>query len=332
MHELRKDPLLGRWIAVLSESKTPADYSALPSREALSHCILCDAGTGNGPQVMASMEVPGDDAWTVRAVESPSPVFEPMDELGRRGMGMYDKMNSSGAHEIIIESPQHGPPPEDQGNEHMKTVLMMQRERLLEMAKNQKIRYILVSKNTGILAGSVNSHPHSQILATPIIPLRIKTELDGSREYFEYKERCIFCDIIDEEARTGQRTIMRTEHFLAFCPYASKFPFEFWIIPLKHSCAFQDMTEEQISDLAPLMSELFRKLRRLLNEPSYSYVIHTSPNSIPRRNLWHTLGEDYHWHIEVAPRLLRASGFEWGSGFYVNTTSPEDAAQYLREA
>jgi UDPglucose--hexose-1-phosphate uridylyltransferase len=241
-------------------------------------------------------------------------------------------MFSVGAHEIIVESPDHKVPPEDRGEEHMRAVIRMQRDRFVDIARNEKIRHIIIAKNTGLLSGVVNSHPHSQVLAAPVIPLRIKSELDGSKEYYAYKERCIFCDIRDEELRVENRVVKKSKHFLAFCPYASKFPFEFWVMPMKHSCAFQEITDDEIDDLGTLMTELFIGLRRLLNEPSYSYIVHTAPTNIPRRNLWHTLGEDYHWHIEVAPRLLRASGFEWGSGFYVNTTSPEDAARYLREA
>jgi UDPglucose--hexose-1-phosphate uridylyltransferase len=331
-HELRKDPLLGRWVVVYRNSKGPEDYPVLPTRPEDEHCFLCDVGVEGGPEIASTIVVPESTYWKVNAIRSRDPVLEPMDDLGRRGVGMYDKMNSAGIHEIIVESPSHKEHPEDHGEDQMLAVLQMQKERFLEIGRDEKVRYILISKNTGLLAGSVNSHPHSQILATPVIPLRIKTELDGSRQYYEYKERCIFCDFIDEEARTEERTIERTKHFLAFCPYASKFPFEFWVMPLRHHCAFTDMVEDEAIDLSALLARLFKKLRVVLNEPAYSYVIHTAPNRIPRRNLWHTLGEDYHWHMEVAPRLLRASGFEWGSGLYTNTTAPEDAARYLREA
>lgn len=280
----------------------------------------------------ASLMLPGSTFWTVRTVKSTMPVLEPSDDLGRRGVGMYDRMYSAGLHEIIVESPDHAIQPEDRGDEYMQVVIRMQRDRFVEMAKNEKIRHIIISKNTGLLSGVVNSHPHSQILAAPVIPLRVKSELDGSKEYYAYKERCIFCDIRDEELRAGERVVLKSKHFLAFCPYASKFPFEFWVMPLRHSCAFQEITDAELDDLGSMLAVLFRKLRALLKEPAYSYIVHTAPTNIPRRNLWHTLGEDYHWHIEVAPRLLRASGFEWGTGFYVNTTAPEDAARYLREA
>ncbi|MDP1758660.1 MAG: HIT domain-containing protein, partial [Thermodesulfovibrionales bacterium] len=150
--------------------------------------------------------------------------------------------------------------------------------------------------------------------------------------YYSYKERCIFCDIIREELRYGQRVIFETKKFIAFCPYAQISSFEFRIIPKRHSCAFQEIDSEEMEDLALMLSAMMKKLGTILKNPPYNYIIHTAPNMIPRRDHWHTLGEDYHWHIEVMPRLTRVSGFEWGSGFYVITTSPEDAAKYLREA
>lgn len=336
MHELRKDPVLSRWVAVLKDSRGPDAYEVLKRRVEASECIFCAGKESETSPEKASFRPEGSQpdtpGWEVRVIESLSPVLEPEGELGRKGLGMYDKMNSLGVHEVIIEGPGHDAPPEDLGPEHMRKVIDMQTMRIREIEKNEKIRYVLISKNSGMLAGSAYSHPHSQVLATPVIPMRIKAELDGAKDYYAYKERCIFCDIIDEETRRGERVIAQSGHFIAFCPYASKFPFEFWVMPLRHNCSFKEITADEARDLSVLMASLLRKMRTVLREPSYNYVIHTAPNMIPRKNLWHTLGDDFHWHIEVVPRLIRASGFEWGSGFYVIATSPEDAAKYIREA
>jgi UDPglucose--hexose-1-phosphate uridylyltransferase len=169
-------------------------------------------------------------------------------------------------------------------------------------------------------------------MATPIIPKLIKEELDGAKQYYAYKERCIFCDIMREESRVGDRVICETSDFFAFSPFAPKFPFESWILPKKHGCAFQDIAESEMEDLSLMLLAMLKKMRKVLGDSPYNYFIHTAPNRIPRRNHWHTLGDDFHWHIEIMPRLLMTSGFEWGSDFYVLTTSPEDAAKYLREA
>jgi UDPglucose--hexose-1-phosphate uridylyltransferase len=135
-----------------------------------------------------------------------------------------------------------------------------------------------------------------------------------------------------EELRVGDRLIFETRDFLAFTPFAPKFSFEFCILPKKHGCAFQDIKESEREDLSTMLLTMLRKMRRVLKDPPYHYVIHTAPNRVPRRNHWHTLGDDFHWHMEIIPRLPGARGVEWGSDFYVLTTSPEDAAQYLREA
>jgi UDPglucose--hexose-1-phosphate uridylyltransferase len=303
MHELRKDPVLSRWVAVLENSLGPGDYDLFHKEEKGGQCVLCLTG--------------GSD-WLVKSIQSPTPLLVPEGELGRRGVGMYDKMNSIGVNEIIIESPEHDKPPEDLGPEQMKRVMELMKERLLEIAKDERLRYVLLCKNSGLLAGSLSSHPHSQLIATPVIPMRIKAELDGAKTYYAYKERCIFCDMLDEELRVRSRV-------------ASKFSFESWVVPKRHMCEFQSMSPEETEDLGHVMTSLLRKMRSVLREPSYSYVVHAAPQRIPKRNHWHTLGDDYHWHIEIVPRLFKTSGFEWGSGFYVLSTSPEEAARYLRE-
>lgn len=330
-YQLRKDPVISRWVAVQKKSLHPDEYDVLARRKQEGSCPLCI-----GPQEQALTETASvrgtDGKWILRAVKNPACVMDTDADLGRRGLGMYDMMNSFGVNEIIIESPEHSRPPEELGPEHMAALMGLKRSRMAAIEQDERIRTVLLCKSSGMLAGTVNTHPFSQLLASPVIPLRLKTELDGAKVYFSHKDRCVFCDMLDEEQRTASRVIATTEHFLAFTPFAPKFPFEIWVMPLKHSCAFTEATPEQVNDLGRLMTSLLRKLRAVFKDVSYSYVIHTSPSRIPKRGPWHTLGEDFHWHIEIAPRLLRAEGFEWGSGFYVVATSPEDAARHLREA
>ena len=336
MHELRKDPLMNRWVAVLSDSMAPGEYH-LPEEEAKeSECVLCSGREKETPLEITAIRGngshPNDPGWLARVIPSFKPILNVEGDLGRRGVGMYDRMNSIGANEIIIETPEHNKADGDIGFEQMVRIVSLYKERIADLEKDLRLRYILIYKNSGREAGAVYSHPHSQVIATPIIPRRIKEELDGAKQYYSYKERCIFCDIIREELRYGQRVIFETKRFITFCPYAQISSFEFRIIPKRHSCAFQEINSEEMEDLALMLSAMLKKLGTILKNPSYNYIIHTAPNMIPRRNHWHTLGEDFHWHIEVMPRLKKASGFEWGSGFYVVTTSAEDAAKYLREA
>lgn len=335
MHELRKDILLGRWVAVLSESMSPSDYRLHQTVHNEESCVFCQGRENETPREIAAIRAsgtrPNSPGWFVRALPSSKPLFQIEGDLGRRGVGIYDRMNSIGANEILIESPRHNIRPEDTGLEQMIRVITIYRDRMADLEKDSRLRYILIYKNSGKDAGETISHPLSYLTATPVIPMTVKDELDNAKQYFSYKERCIFCDIIREELRVGERIILETKNFIAFCPYAAQFPFESWIIPKRHSCAFHEVTYEEIEDLGLILMTTLRKLRKLFNELPFNYFVHTAPNMVPRRNHWHTLGEDYHWHLEIMPRLIRTSGFEWGSGFYILSTSPENAAKYLRE-
>ena len=338
INELRKDPLLGRWIAVLCNSLPPSEYHIQensPERLQQDTCFLC-AGreSETPPEIMIVPNTSSSDAsapWWTRVIPNIDPVFKVEGDLGRRGEGMYDKMNGIGANEIIIESPHHTVQPEDMGLEQMTRVIHTYRDRMADLENDSRLRYTLIYKNQGRSAGALGSHPVSHLASTPVIPKRVKEELDGAKQYFTYKERCIFCDVVREELRVGSRVIIETRYYAAFCPYASKFPFETWILPKKHSCAFQDTQPHELEDLALILLSVIKKLRMLFPDLSYNYFIHSAPNRVPRKDHWHTLGEDYHWHLEIMPRFLRTSGFEWGSGFYILPTSPEDAAKYLRE-
>jgi UDPglucose--hexose-1-phosphate uridylyltransferase len=336
LHELRKDPLLGRWVAVLNQSKAPSEYVLFPDETDEKDCLFCAGREGELPPEIMSIQNPNPSGssskWWTRVIPNLSPVFRVEGDLGRKGEGMYDKMNSIGANEIIIESPFHAVKPEDIGLEQMARVLTTYRDRMADLEKDPRLRYTLIYKNSGSSAGALYSHPMSLLASTPVIPKRVKEELDGAKQYFAYKERCIFCDLVREELRFGSRVILETRSFVAFCPYASKFPFESWIMPKRHSCAFQDIRADEIEDMALILSSVLKKLRHIFDSVSFNYFIHSAPNRIPRKNHWHTLGEDFHWHLEIMPRLLRTSGFEWGSGLYILPTSPENAAKYLREA
>lgn len=335
LHELRKDPLLGRWVAILNTSRAPGDYEIVPEENDTDSCVLC---AGREKETFpAIMTIPKQDAacsgheWWTRVIPSYSPIFRVEGDLGRKGEGMYDKMNGIGASEIIIESPYHDVRPEDIGLDHMVRVITTYKTRMIDLEKDPRLRYTLIFKNSGKDAGALFSHPMSNVASTPVIPKKVKEELDGAKEYYAYKERCIFCDIVREELRVGSRVIIETRNFVAFCPYASKFPFETWIVPKNHNCAFHDINEEETENMAIILSSVLKKLRGAFTSIPLNYFIHSAPNRIPRKNHWHTLGEDFHWHLEIIPRLLKTSGFEWGSGFYVLPTSPEQAAQYLKE-
>lgn len=338
MNELRKNLLHGRWIEVLSESKRPLEYLLPPVKSSgEAACVLCTGKEKETPKEVASIRrtgtMPNTPGWWVRAIPSFKPIFQVEGNLDRRAAGIYDKMNSVGANEILIESPDHNIKPEDMGLEQMVKVIKLYRDRITDLIRDLRLRYIFIFKNSWLDPWQENfSHPVSFLMATPIIPKKIKDELDNAKQYYDYKERCIFCDIIREELRVGERVILETRNFLCFCPYASSFPFESWIIPKKHSCDFHAISNEEVEDMGFALMSMLQRLKVVFEmEPPFNYFLHTAPNRVPRRNQWHTLCDDYHWHLEIIPRLERKSGFEWGSGLFIQTTSPEKAAKYLRE-
>lgn len=338
MYELRKDPILNRWVAVLKDSKPPGYYfETMPYPVPASKgndCMLCTGKEHETSEIFAVRDNGSENNisnWRTRVIPRPYPIFRIEGDLGRRGVGMYDIMNSIGANEIIIESPSHNTQPEDIDASQMAIVLMTYKHRISELEKDTRFRYTLIHKDFGKIAGELYDHPHSQVVATPVIPKGIKEELDGAKAYYHYKERCVFCDIINEELRAGKRVIVETGNFLAFTPFAPRYPFEYWIMPRRHNCAFQDISNAEIEDLAAILSLTIKKMRLLLKNPPYNYTLHTAPNRMPRKDHWHTLGEDFHWHIEIMPALTQRSGFELDSELYIIATSPEDASRHLRE-
>jgi UDPglucose--hexose-1-phosphate uridylyltransferase len=340
MHELRKDPLLGRWVIIAKDmTKGPSDYIfEQEEKDDQENCLLCSGNEGKTPpEILAYREPrtsPNTPGWWTRVFPNNYPVLKVEGELNRQGVGMYDKMNGIGAHEIIVESPDHKKRPEDMDIVQMERVVLTYRDRISDLEKDSRLRYILIFKDYGssvTLNGPWSLHPHSQLIATPVIPKGIKEELDGAKSYYDYKERCIFCDIMREEIRIGARIVEERGSFIAFCPFAPISPFEVWIIPKRHSCSFTEIKKEETVDLAGIMRSVLLRIREVLNRPPYSYALHTAPNRVPRREHWHTLGDDFHWHLEIVPRITRVAGFEWGAGFYIISTPPEEAAKYLRE-
>jgi UDPglucose--hexose-1-phosphate uridylyltransferase len=328
MAELRREPIALRWVVIMtSETKGPDDYLVFrkPYREIepIEPCPFCAGNEVHTPQQILSLEGKEKGKWAVRVVPNKFPFFRIEGELDKRPDGMYDLMNAIGAHEIVIETPYHEGAWARMDSDQMERVLRAYRERASDLARDRRFRQVLILKNH---PGIYNLHPHSNILALPVIPRRIDEEIGGTLDYFRRKERCIFCDIIKEEITSGKRLILETDYFLSFCPFASRYPFETWIIPRRHSPDFVSIRDEEMRDLASVMGNVFRRLFLLLQDPPYSFAIHSSPI----QEKYHR--SEYHWHMEIRPRIGLREGFEWATGFCVNPTPPELAATYLREA
>jgi UDPglucose--hexose-1-phosphate uridylyltransferase len=204
-------------------------------------------------------------------------------------------------------------------------VLWAFRERVQDLKQDRRFRYIIIFKNHGSAAGASLEHPHSQLIALPIVPREVKDEVDGARTHYTFKERCVFCDIIRQEASDDRRMIAETGDMVAMAPYAPRFPFETWILPKRHQAHYEDAARHEYASLARLLGEILRRMSKALQNPPYNLLIHSAPLSEPA-------GDFYHWHVEIIPKLTKVAGFEWATGFYLNPTSPEEAAAVLREA
>jgi UDPglucose--hexose-1-phosphate uridylyltransferase len=233
-------------------------------------------------------------------------------------------MNGIGAHEVIIESPDHNTDLADLSEQKIEDVLWAYRDRMLDLAKDQRFKYLLIFKNHGSAAGASLEHTHSQLIATPIVPKRVMEKIEGAQKYFEYKERCIFCDVIRQELESAVRIVIENDFYVSKMPFAPRFPFETVIYPKKHSSVFEQSTKTEFVHLSKILKETLQRLNQALNRPAYNFIIHTSP-------LRNHVGEMFHWHMEIMPKLTKVAGFEWGSGFYINPTPPEAAAKFLRD-
>jgi len=340
MPELRKDPIIGRWVIISVErAMRPNDFKVSHAEDGEEDfCPFCEGHEDHTPPEIFAMRRPGSErnkpGWDTRVVPSISGRFTIHGNLERRGIGMYDVMNPIGAHEVIIESPTHYIDISQMDVDKLELALDTAVLRIVDLERDQRFKYCLLFKNHGARAGGSKTtrHVRSQIIATPVTPTRVKEELRGSRIYYQYKERCLFCDIIRQELESGIRVVVDSMHMVAITPFASRFPFEIWILPKKHCADFINIQRDELKDLARVMKIVFSKLYKGLNDPPYNYMLHTAPFRREKRSgYWLTIKEDYHWHIEVTPRITQVAGFEWGSGFYINPTPPEDAAKYLRE-
>jgi UDPglucose--hexose-1-phosphate uridylyltransferase len=246
--------------------------------------------------------------------------------LDRQGEGLFDKMNGIGAHEVIIETPRHEETLATMEEGDVERVLWACRERVQDLKQDRRFRYIIIFKNHGAAAGAHLDHSHSQLIALPIVPREVRDEIDGARVHYTAKERCVFCDIVRQETQENRRVIAENADMVAVAPYAPRFPFETWILPKRHQASFEDAPRHEYAALGRLLGDILRRMNRSLRMPPYNLLIHSAPLHES------AAAEFYHWHVEIIPTLTKVAGFEWATGFYLNPTSPEEAAQVLRDA
>jgi UDPglucose--hexose-1-phosphate uridylyltransferase len=323
--QLRRDPITQSWVNLEDEGEN------LPTRED-APCPLCPGQGGLSPQTL--YEYPGGgSSWQVRVVPHPRAIYRIEGDAQRRAEGIYDKMRSLGAHEVVVENPSHDLQLSQLTNENVAQVLRAYIARVKDLKKDRRFRYVTVFRNHGALAGGEFEHPHSEITATPFIPRRVGYELRSSMRYFELKERCLTCDIAGQEIAQKIRIVDQLGSFVAFCPFAARVPYETWLLPLKHNSSFEeDLTDwDQQLCFARLLKSVLLRLEAVA--PTYHLVLHSSPNLAAKfqsDGIWRTLEDDYHWHVEILPVLPSKAKSYALKEVYYNSLLPEIAAQTLR--
>ena len=331
MPELRRDPVIGRWVIISTErAARPSDFK-LESDPATDpkNCPFCPGNESMTPPEILSYHEPGRQAnqsgWWLRVVPNKFPALKIEDDIRRQGDGMYDRMEGFGAHEVLIETPNHRHDISDLDDRRVEDILWAYRDRIMDLKRDPRMEYVLIFKNRGSAAGASMAHSHSQLIATPMVPIRVRQEMEGAKTYYNYKERCVFCDMIRQESSDKARIVAENDGFVVFEHYASRFPFETCVLPKNHLSHFENLQKHEIVSMSAILKTTLKKINRTLSNPPYNYIIHTAPlkeSEVPH----------YHWHLELMPNLTKVAGFEWGTGFYINSMAPEAAAQYLREA
>jgi len=328
--ELRRDPVVGRWVIISTErARRPSDFVAPTSPPLGGPCVFCPGQESRTPDevwcLRPAASVPNGSGWLVRVVPNKFPALRIEGELEPSGEGLYDRMNGLGAHEVVIETPDHDARIERLPVSHLAEVLRAYRDRILDLAKDARLEYVMVFKNQGERAGASMFHAHSQLIATPIVPIMVGEELAGGLQHFRMKRRCIWCDIVRQERQGGGRVVLEREGFIALAPFAPRFPFETWVLPTEHRSAYEETPLDELLALADVLSDTLARMDRTLSVPPYNLVLHSAPLRIGAI-------DHFHWHLEIIPILTKVAGFEWGTGFFINPTPPEEAARYLREA
>lgn len=330
MPDLRKDPVLGRWVIMTTERVRPlSDFRGPRAHRRPAPCVLCPGHEQETPREVlayrdASSGATDTPDWRVRVVPNKFPALRSEGDLERRGHGLYDVMNGIGVHEVIVESPDHD---RDLGSlplPAVEDVLRAYRDRIMDLKRDGRFRAIVIFKTHGLAAGAALDHPHSQLLATPILPAVLGEELLQARAYHDYRERCLLCDILQQELDDGTRLVEVGEHVVAFAPFAARNPFETWIAPRRHAAAFESVWAAEQHDLATVLHSVLGRLHRTLDDPPFTLLLHSAPFA-------EVESPAFHWHVEIVPHLLPTSGFDGASGFPVNPLLPEDAARFLRE-
>jgi UDPglucose--hexose-1-phosphate uridylyltransferase len=333
MSELRFDPIRRRWTIIATERRLRPHEFAVPRPAEPADFGACPFEHGSEPATPPEIaSYPGGAEWQVRVVPNKYPAVSHDGPLAAESSGLFRRLSGVGSHEVIVETPEHHRDMADMAPEEIAAVLRVWRDRLQDLRSDRRLRYVLLFKNHGREAGASLAHPHSQLLATSVVPEFVKDELASARAHYRRTHRCIFCELIDEELARRERVVLAHDGVVALSPWAALFPFETWLLPRAHSHDFGATPDSDLLRLATALRDLLRRLSSVLADPAFNLILHTAPLRRPTRRSTDATAHSYHWHLELIPRISHIAGFEWGSGYSINHTTPEEAARYLREA
>jgi UDPglucose--hexose-1-phosphate uridylyltransferase len=324
--ELRKDPITRSWVITGDDAPSPREER---------FCPYCPDSPDAGQVVSTAPAVEGGP-WSARAVVHPSPLYRIEGDPLRQGDGIYDKMRSVGAHEVLVENPRHDRQLWNARDSEVEQFLALAAQRVIDLKRDRRFKYVSVFKDYGTVAGQEFSHPTTQLVATTFVPRRVLYELRAAREYFLQKERCVFCDILSQDERQAVRIIEKRGEYLALCPYAPRVPFETWLVCRVHESSFERWALQKtaaLRDMAVLLRRTLNRIRSLSD--GFHLVLHTSPNSLHRSDTlgyWQTIDDDYHWHIEILPIISGKVKSYTVKEVYFTPITSETAAARLREA
>jgi len=333
MSEMRFDPVGRSWVIIAPQrGERPADFLPMKRDEPDEPCPFCLAHTGgdSAAVVVARTEVAGD---AVLVAPSRFPALRVEHTPRRRAVGPYDLVSGVGAHEVVVETSRHGVGLDELPEAHVAAVLRTWRDRVADLMRDRRVHYVTVFKSSGPGAAATVAHSHSQVIATPVRPTRLADELVAAREHFFAKERCLACDVVGFEIESRARIVEVTARYAAFCPYASRHPFEVQIYPREHGHDFTRLSDDGARELAGLLRRTLRRVSASLHGPDYNLGLHTAPSASTYTRAHHDLdGMDlfWHWRLEVIPRIQRYGGLEITADVHINPVAPEDAAAHLR--
>lgn len=328
MPELRQNLATKEWVIIASErARRPEEFVKKEEKritpEFVEKCPFCPGNEAMTPSDIFSIK--DENGWRIRVIPNKfAALISGIENSKPHLSGLSRHMSGFGYHEVIIETPKHNLTTALLDVSYVKDIIISYRERYLELSRDKRVHLIIIFKNHGEAAGTSLEHPHSQLVATPIVPLHIRTRIDEAMRYYDDHQKCVFCRMIEEEIKNKERIVLENESFVAFIPYAAFSPFHLWLLPKMHYPQFSDIKDKEIEDMAHILKGVLRKLHLGLSNPDFNYVIRSSPLDFGR-------GDYFHWYLSIVPRVNKAAGFELGSGMFINTSIPEESAKFLRE-